>query len=179
VQALRAMFASVGQLLLVADRAKNSRSEQDRRQPRPARQDREKRSQRSRRSRAETTPAASRWRSLDETGNVRLLSAEDLAEIDAEHAAAAAAEPRPASGQPVAPAHQAPPLQAPAHRLTADSLPVPNYDELAIASLRARLRHLDAAQLRTLLDYEQANAARTAVLTMFERRIAKLANGQD
>jgi len=53
-------------------------------------------------------------------------------------------------------------------------LPVPNYDELSIASLRARLRALDAAQVRGLLDYERAHACRANVITMFERRIAKL-----
>ena len=51
---------------------------------------------------------------------------------------------------------------------------MPNYDDLSVASLRARLRNLDTAQVRALLDYEQANAAREAVLTMFERRIVKL-----
>ena len=50
-----------------------------------------------------------------------------------------------------------------------------NYAELSVASLRARLRMLDATQFRMLLDYEQAHAARPAVITMFERRIAKLA----
>jgi hypothetical protein len=54
------------------------------------------------------------------------------------------------------------------------SLPVPNYDDLTVPSLRARLRNLDPAQVRALLDYEKANAGRTEVLTMFERRIAKL-----
>jgi hypothetical protein len=51
---------------------------------------------------------------------------------------------------------------------------VPNYDSLTVPSLRARLRNLDTAQLRTLLDYEKAHAGRGDVLTMFERRIAKL-----
>ena len=51
---------------------------------------------------------------------------------------------------------------------------MPNYDDLSVASLRARLRNLDTAQVRALLDYEKANAGRAAVLTMFERRIAKL-----
>ncbi len=54
------------------------------------------------------------------------------------------------------------------------SLPVPNYDNLTIPSLRARLRNLNPAQVHALLDYEKANAGRTEVLTMFERRIAKL-----
>jgi hypothetical protein len=59
------------------------------------------------------------------------------------------------------------------------SLPLRNYDDLTFASLRARLRNLDAAQLRVLVKYEQAHEARAAVLTMFERRIAKLSAGQD
>jgi len=54
------------------------------------------------------------------------------------------------------------------------ALPVPSYDDLSVASLRARLRNLDTAQVRALLDYEKANAGRADVLTMFERRIAKL-----
>jgi hypothetical protein len=58
------------------------------------------------------------------------------------------------------------------------ALPVPNYDELSVASLRARLRNLDAAQVRVMADYERANAGREAVVTMFERRIAKLESGE-
>jgi hypothetical protein len=57
-------------------------------------------------------------------------------------------------------------------------LPVANYDDLSLASLRARLRNLDSAQLHALLGYEQAHAARPAVLGMFERRISKLEAGQ-
>ena len=57
----------------------------------------------------------------------------------------------------------------------ADSAPpLPNYDELSVASLRARLRNLDVAQVTQLADYERAHAARADVLSMFERRIAKL-----
>ena len=52
--------------------------------------------------------------------------------------------------------------------------PLPNYDELSVASLRARLRNLDVAQVRQLAEYERAHAARAEVLTMFERRVAKL-----
>ncbi len=53
-------------------------------------------------------------------------------------------------------------------------LPLPNYDELSIASLRARLRNFDVAQLRRLIDYERAHEARADVIAMFERRIARL-----
>jgi hypothetical protein len=57
------------------------------------------------------------------------------------------------------------------------ALPLPNYDELTIASLRARLRNLSAGQLGELVEYEKAHAARADVISMFERRIAKLAEG--
>jgi hypothetical protein len=56
-------------------------------------------------------------------------------------------------------------------------LPVANYDDLTIASLRARLRNLSADQLAQLVDYEKSHANRADVVQMFERRIAKLAEG--
>jgi hypothetical protein len=60
----------------------------------------------------------------------------------------------------------------------ADTLPVPSYDSLSLPSLRARLRNLDIDQVRMLVEYERANAARADVITMFERRIDKLAASQ-
>jgi hypothetical protein len=52
--------------------------------------------------------------------------------------------------------------------------PFPNYEELPIASLRARMRGLDVSQLRDLIKYEKAHAARDDVISMFERRISKI-----
>ena len=57
---------------------------------------------------------------------------------------------------------------------TAPAVPLPNYDELSVASLRARLRNMDVAQLRQVAEYESAHAGRADVIAMFERRIAKL-----
>ena len=91
---------------------------------------------------------AAQGRDFDKTGNVRLLKG---------HVPAASAVPAPAAEPEV----------------TAVA-PLPNYDELSIASLRARLRNLDVAQLRQLVDYEQAHAGRADVIAMFTRRIAKL-----
>jgi hypothetical protein len=219
-QALRSVFSGIGQVLLVADRIKNRAAEPERAQapaaappapssPRPA-----------------AAKDESRWRSLDETGNVRLLSEEDL--TPAESAAAAeppAAEPAPPAAEAKAPpaevkppvAEAKPPVakakppaahakakppaahaeaKAPAAKAkpsAAESptapteppaapdqaaLPVPNYDDLTLASLRARLRNLDQSQVRVLLDYEKAHAGRPDVLTMYERRIAKLESGE-
>jgi hypothetical protein len=57
-------------------------------------------------------------------------------------------------------------------------LPLANYDELSLASIRARLRGLDVSQLRILAEYESKNAERPEVLGMFERRISKLEAGE-
>lgn len=65
--------------------------------------------------------------------------------------------------------------EAPATSLTEADLPVPNYDELTHASLRARLRKLTAEQVEMLLEYETAHAAREEIMTMYENRLAKLA----
>jgi len=49
-----------------------------------------------------------------------------------------------------------------------------NYGELSVATLRARLRHLTAPQVRELIAYERSYADRPDVIAMFERRVAKL-----
>ncbi|MBO0820971.1 MAG: hypothetical protein J2P26_09000, partial [Nocardiopsaceae bacterium] len=60
----------------------------------------------------------------------------------------------------------------------AAELPLPNYDELTIASVRARLRNLSVADLRQLIEYEKAHAARGDFVAAFERRIAKVESGK-
>jgi hypothetical protein len=124
-EALRAVFSGIGRILMAADKGQ-----------RPA----------------ASAPAAEelRWRSLDQTGNVRLLTAEDTNDGDTD-------------------------VKAAAHGVPA--LPLANYDTLSLASIRARLRTLDVAQLRTLLDYEATHAERPDVLGMLERRIEKLETG--
>jgi hypothetical protein len=179
-QALRAVFSGIGQVLLVADRMKSRAAEPDHAPSGPAE--------------PEPQPTGTmvrdetRWRSLDETGNVRLIPGEDTSK-----AKTAAASPAPevteasevtevvhetavVSESPVL-SEQSPaesPVVPEEPEESATSLPVPNYDNLTVPSLRARLRNLDTAQLHTLIDYEKAHAGRGDVLTMFERRIAKL-----
>jgi hypothetical protein len=97
-------------------------------------------------------------------GHVRLLTPDE--------APAAAAKPA-AAPAPVPAAEPAPPtLPMPA----AAELPLANYDELSVASLRARLRNLSADQLGQLIEYEKGHAGRADVITMFERRIVKIAD---
>jgi hypothetical protein len=68
-QALRAVFSGIGQVLLVADRIKSRAAEPDRARPGPA--------EPAPQSTATTVRDETRWRSLDETGNVRLIHGQD------------------------------------------------------------------------------------------------------
>ena len=185
-QALRVVFSMVGQVLLVADRIRSRAAESDRAQitAAPSAQPGE--------DAAAAPRDETRWRSLDVTGNVRLLPGE---ETPTAQPAAAQAIPPAEPGTPAAkivpaaepeaaaaetePAAESGPAAAepgPAAVEPGQALPVANYDEASMASLRARLRNLDSSQVSVLLEYEKANAGRPAVLTMFERRIAKLEN---
>lgn len=148
-QVLRAVFGGIGQLLLIADRIKNREQERERGSGPGAAAVAEVKVPASKPAPAAAASYETRWRSLDKTGNVRLLGAEELADGQ--------------RGRP--PETAAAPLTA---------VPWPNYDDLSVASLRARMRGLDPAQLRVLIKHEQASANRENVVTMFERRIAKL-----
>jgi hypothetical protein len=196
---LRAVFAGIGRLLLLADRPEGSLSGTDTAPGGSA--DPRHRSASSRQARPRRGPAAqpnSRWRSLDKTGNVRLLSAEDLDEefdddefYDGDLLAADEAvddevldtELPDVELPEVAPPEEALPEEALAKEalheeaLPAEELPLASYDELSFASIRARLRNLDVSQLRILADYERRNAERPEVLGMLERRIEKLEAG--
>ncbi len=57
---------------------------------------------------------------------------------------------------------------------TRDDLPIPDFDNITLGSLRARLRNLGVEQLVTLREWEQAHAHRLPVLTTLDNRIAKL-----
>ena len=165
-QALRGVFAGIGQVLLVADRIRNKtpagQQVPQTRAPEPSQTRADPATPAAPVPRAPSTltaptapagpvaPSAGRvtkTRDLDKTGNVRLLTSEEAGVGQR----ATAADATQQSGAPL-----------------------PNYDELSIASLRARLRNLGLAQVKQLAAYEKTHAARTDVMTMFERRIAKL-----
>ena len=245
-QALRTLFATIGQLMVAADRLWARAAEQpsgsDEAPATPPSQQAPAKAPPAKapRARASKQPAqdtgSARWRSLDKTGNVRLLDGdeEDIDTTPDAPSSAAASEPsaparvtpvppeadpappgytptEPVPAAPAAPAGPScprrplrrpcprPPLQKPCLHPPAEPalppapaepavsaapadaagevLPVPNYDQLSVASLRARLRVLDATQVQTLLDYEKAHEGRPPVITMFERRLAKLSDG--
>jgi len=142
--ALRAVFAGIGQVLLVADRIKNRAADTDNAPPAATPEP------------AATAPTVS-------TASVK-PAATPAAAAPAAAASAAGAASSTAAASPAVPA--------------AGDLPVPNYDELSVPSLRARMRSLDPAQLQVLIGYESTHAGRTAVLAMFERRLAKVEGGE-
>jgi hypothetical protein len=147
-EALRAVFSGIGRILMAADRSQDQA---------PA----------ARRPPAPQPAGASRFRSLDQTGNVRLLTADDL-DDDYDGGQPAAANGTAATGTAAAIGTAA---------ATGTVLPLPSYDTLSVASIRARLRPLDVAQLRILASYEATHAERPEVLGMLERRIEKLETG--
>jgi hypothetical protein len=160
VKVLRAIFAGIGQLLLAADRfrAEDAAHEQpagaEQQDPlsSPGRHHGEHRARES-----GHTPERATFRTLESTGNVRILPRAEK------------------KGRSPSASRQTPKArQRPEDPATSPSLPVPGYDNLTLPSLRSRLRSLDAAQLRLLVSYERAHARRRDVVTMFERRIAKL-----
>ena len=138
---------------------------------------------------------ATETRDFDRTGNVRLLPDTGGAARAARARAGAAvpaaqagSEPPPSVGEPAAAAGAGEAIGTTAEagvaaasgttvETGASAAPLPNYDELSVASLRARLRNLDIGQVRELAEYEKRHAGRADVIAMFERRIAKLEIG--
>jgi hypothetical protein len=165
-QALRAVFAGVGQVLLITERVRRRAAGGDL-GARPAAS-----------VSVVTRPAASVSVVTTETAGpaeateVRPATAEAAAPAEAKAAEAKVPEAK-------VPEAKAAGGAAPAPAGAASVLPVPHYSELSIASLRARMRGLDAGQVRELLDYERAHEDRENVVAMFERRIAKLEEAGD
>jgi hypothetical protein len=145
ISALRAVFTGVGRIVMVADRPQAAPDH-------------------------DGNGNGVQWRSLDLTGNVRLLSTDDL--DDGEARATQTAPPEAQATQTAPPETQA------SAESNAAELPLASYDSLTLPSIRARLRGLDPGQLRVLVAYERTHAERPEVLGMFERRIERLETGQ-
>lgn len=177
-QAIRAVFAGIGKILLAADRPQPG--------PRPGGPKHAAPSGRAQQTAPAAATVSERWRSLDETGNVRLLSTEELTVGHGTVVAATPAPSKPDSERQV-PAEEATMTPVASQRLTGNvpigagfvvhALPLPGYDAMSVASIRARLRSLDFDQLQALLVHEHKNAARPEIIAMIERRIAKLESG--
>jgi hypothetical protein len=162
-QALRAMFAGIGQLMLFTDRLRNRPADEAAKEAEGGKEANEA-------SVPAQAPAPESAAAAAETAAAPEPVKEEVAEAPAT---------APEETTPAAPAAQAeaPAPAAPAAETPAAELPLPNYDELTVPSLRARMRNLSADQLNELIAYEGAHANRADVIAMFERRIAKLAEG--
>ena len=159
--ALRAVFAGIGQVLLVADRLRSRAADGANRPPA-----------------ATPEPDAAHGAAVPEARTSAASTAASADSVAAAAAAAAATTAPAAAAAPAARAATAAATPGPAAAPAVDDLPVPNYDELSVPSLRARMRSLSPAELRELVAYESTHAARTAVLAMFERRLAKIDGGE-
>ncbi len=195
--ALRSFFAGIGKILLAADRPPASLSADQPSSPsgspaggapttpRTSGPKHAAPGRRAARASAAPSKASHRWRSLDETGNVRVLASEGPpAGGPSAVPAADGASPELASSgasrviiTPVAtqPLTGNVPVGA---SLVIHELPLPGFNTMSVAAIRARLRTLDVDQLQALLVHETKSAQRSDVITMIERRIHKIESGE-
>ena len=175
---LRAMFAGFGSLMSVMDRVRNKPAAEapaDTKAPAAA-----------------TTPAPEETAAPKDTATPDTVVAATIAEPEtvAAPAAAAVEQTAEAAPEPVtapepaavvtettpAPEAAAQPAAEPEPE-AAGALPLANYDELTVASLRARLRNLSNDDLTQLMTYERAHQDRPEVIKMFQNRLLKMTTG--
>jgi hypothetical protein len=177
VRVLKGLAAGAGKIIGVADRRKAKAAAARAAQAEPAA--------------AEAVAAQAAPAAPQTSGNVKVVTPEPAApqaeaavtEPAAPEAAAPPAE-EPAAAKPAkAAAKKAPakkdakPAEAPAG-VAASELPLANYDELTVNSLRARMTKLSPDQLTVLIGYEKAHQGREDVIGMLERRITRINSGQ-
>lgn len=161
-QALRAMFAGIGQLMLFTDKLRNRAETDEKKVPEAA---------------STATATATVEEPSAKAASAEATPAAPAAQARATTHAAPTTETVEAAPAPAAPVTKVAEEPAAAATTEAAELPLPNYDALTVASLRARMRNLTADQLTVLIGYEKAHANREDIIAMFERRIAKLAEG--
>jgi hypothetical protein len=171
---LRAMFAGFGSLMSVMDRVRNKpAAEAPADTEAPA---------------AASTPApedaaATKDTATQETSVAETSAAPEASAGPATVVAATTAQPETsaspdATSEPETPAPEA--TAGPETSASPDAssaLPLANYDELSVASLRARLRNLSNDDLTLLMTYEKAHRNRPEVIKMFQNRLIKMTSG--
>jgi hypothetical protein len=151
---LRAMFAGLGSLMSVMDRVRNK----------PA-------------AEAPTQAAAPAPTVARTTTHPETVAAEVPVKSEQPAGAESTVEPE-AAPEPVAVVADTTPEPGPATEPEpASALPLANYDELSVASLRARLRNLSNDDLNQLMTYETAHQDRPEVIKMFQNRLIKMTSG--
>jgi len=172
---LRAMFAGFGSLMSVMDRVRNKpAAEAPADTEAPA---------------AASTPAPEDAAAPKDTATQETSVAETSAAPEASAGpATVVAETIATPETPAAPEATSEPETAAAAEATAgpetsaspdasSALPLANYDELSVASLRARLRNLSNDDLTLLMTYEKAHQNRPEVIKMFQNRLIKMTSG--
>jgi hypothetical protein len=162
---LRAMFAGFGSLMSVMDRVRNK-------PPAEAPADAEAPA-------AAATPAPEDTAAAEDTATPETVATET---VDPETVALQTVAPETvapetvAAESPAAPEASAGPATSAATE-PSGALPLANYDELSVASLRARLRNLTNDDLTQLMAYEKAHQDRPEVIKMFQNRLVKMTTG--
>jgi hypothetical protein len=190
VVVLRAVFAGIGQILLTADKVRARAAEQVWTADRPTVPGLRSTAPGLRSSapgpRNGTThaePAAAEHSAIREApvSPAAAPAAKTTPATKSVRATKPATATKPAATTKPAPAAKAtkaaPAPRVPKAEPVAVEPPLPGWDDLSLASLRARLRGFDAATIRAMLAYEQAHARREPVITMLERRLAKITAG--
>lgn len=132
----------------------------------------------------------------EESGNVKLVTPETDAPETVDATASEAPAPEATAAEAPAPEAEAAAVTKPtkpapkkaakpkaaepkaAEPVAAADLPLANYDELTVNSLRARMTKLSPDQLTVLIGYEKAHQGRDEVVGMLERRIVRINSGQ-
>jgi hypothetical protein len=131
-------------------------------------------------------PATAEPATPEASGNVKLVTPETVEAAAPETATAETEEPavtkpeKAAAKKTAKSKAAAPEAVAPAATMpeTEAELPLANYDELTVNSLRARMTKLNPDQLTVLIAYEKAHQGRDEVVGMLERRIIRINSGQ-
>jgi len=161
---LRAMFAGFGSLMSVMDRVRN-------RPPAEAPADAEAPA-------AAATPAPEDTAAAEDTATPETVAPETVdpetvaLQTVAAPEATATAEPETSAASEASAGPETSAATEPS-----GALPLANYDELSVASLRARLRNLTNDDLTQLMAYEKAHQDRPEVIKMFQNRLAKMTTG--
>jgi hypothetical protein len=162
---LRAMFAGFGSLMSVMDRVRNK-------PPAEAPADAEAPA-------AAATPAPEATAAAEDTAAPETVAPEtvDPETVEPETVALQTVAPETVAAEsPAAPEASAGPATSAATE-PSGALPLANYDELSVASLRARLRNLTNDDLTQLMAYEKAHQDRPEVIKMFQNRLVKMTTG--
>jgi hypothetical protein len=172
---LRAVFAGIGSLLS----GRSGKSGKDKVQAKPAAEAPANAPAPAPKAEAPETTAASETAVATEA-----VAAQPVAEAQPEAAAPAEAVAAEPAAEPVAAAEpevvvtEVVVTEVVVTEVKADGeLPLANYDELTVASLRARLRNLSNDDLVQLKEYEQAHQNRPEVIKMFQNRLIKMTSG--